>query len=153
MVRSYHITAPLLLAALPATSAWGAFGHETVAFIAQDFITNSTATFARKVLADTTANYLAKAATWADTFRSTSAGKFSAPFHFIDAEDSPPKTCGVDFARDCGAEGCVVSAIANYTGRVQDASLSASEITDALKFIVHVRVHRIGRITRKANCR
>jgi hypothetical protein len=138
MLRSFAVSAPLLLAGLPAASAWGSFGHEAVGFIAQDFVSNSTATFARKILADTTTNYLAKAATWADSFRSTSAGKFSAPFHFIDAEDSPPKSCGVDFARDCGAEGCVVSAIANYTARVQDASISAQHITDALKFIVHV---------------
>jgi hypothetical protein len=51
---------------------------------------------------------------WADSFRYTQAGKFSAPFHFIDAEDNPPSSCGVTYSRDCGEKGCVVGAISNY---------------------------------------
>lgn len=31
-----------------------------------------------------------------------------------DAEDNPPSACSVDLNRDCGAGGCIVSAIANY---------------------------------------
>ena len=53
---------------------------------------------------------------YADDYRYTTAGKFSAPYHFIDAEDNPPSACSVDLNRDCGAGGCVVSAIANYVG-------------------------------------
>ena len=56
---------------------------------------------------------------------------------FIDAEDSPPTSCSVTFSRDCGKKGCVVSAIANYTSRVQDSSLSAASQTEALKFLIH----------------
>lgn len=70
--------------------------------------------------------------------RYTTAGKYSAPYHFIDAEDNPPSSCSVDYNRDCGAAGCSVSAIANYTSRVQATSkLPKSEITNALKFLVH----------------
>ena len=38
-------------------------------------------------------------------------------FHYIDAEDDPENgVCNVDYDRDCSAEeGCIVSAIANYT--------------------------------------
>jgi hypothetical protein len=64
-------------------------------------------------------------------------GGFSAPFHYIDAEDSPPSSCNVDYQRDCGDGGCVISAIQNYTTRVQDKSLSDEERNKALKFIVH----------------
>lgn len=29
-------------------------------------------------------------ATWADTYRYTTAGAFSAPWHYVDANDNPP---------------------------------------------------------------
>lgn len=88
--------------------------HETVAYIAQNFVKPATATWAQKILADTSTSYLANSAIWADSFRYTSAGSFSKPYHFIDALDSPPQSCNVDYARDCGASGCVVRAISNY---------------------------------------
>jgi hypothetical protein len=64
-------------------------------------------------------------------------GEFSAPFHFIDAEDSPPSACNVDYDRDCAPEGCVVSALSNYTIRIMDETLSREEKDHALRFIVH----------------
>ena len=57
--------------------------------------------------------------------------------HYIDAEDSPPSSCNVDYRRDCSAEGCIVSAVANYTSRVMDSSLPDIERNYALRFIVH----------------
>ena len=47
-----------------------------------------------------------------------SPNRFSAPYHFIDANDNPPSSCGVDYERDCGASGCVVGAISNYVRHV-----------------------------------
>lgn len=145
--------AATLLSALPSAYAWGALGHETVAYVASNFVTAETVTFAQKILGDTSSAYLANVATWADTYRYTSAGKFSEPYHFIDALDDPPTSCNVDYARDCGTGGCVVRAINNYvsrpaptassppltpqTARVQDSSLPASEVFTALKFIIH----------------
>jgi hypothetical protein len=116
---------------------------------------------------------------WADSVRSTAKYKFTAPFHFIDAEgivqllqrvtmrgpdggtDDPlDGQCSVVQDRDCGSSGCIcqsltslvfwsstgenahketlVSAIANYTQRVQETSLAKAERQDALKFITHV---------------
>jgi hypothetical protein len=98
---------------------------------------------AKKVLSDTSTSYLANVASWADTYRSTTAGKFSAPYHYIDANDSPPKSCNVDYARDCTSSGCSISAISNYTQRVGDARLSTANTAEALKFLVHL----IGDIT------
>jgi hypothetical protein len=48
----------------------------------------------------------------------TTAGSFSSGYHYIDAQDNPPSSCNVNLGRDC-ADGCVVSAIANYVGRTQ----------------------------------
>jgi len=127
----------LTLGALEGVRAWGVLGHATVAYVAQNFVTVSTKTWAQGILGNTSADYLAGIASWADDYRETTAGKWSEPFHFIDAEDSPPTTCDVNYERDCGTTGCSISAIANYTQRVTSSSVSAAEKNDALMFIVH----------------
>ena len=135
--KMYSSLALLALSA-PSVHAWGTLGHETVAFIASNFVQAKTKTWAQGILDDTSNAYLANVATWADSYRYTAAGKFSAPYHFIDAEDNPPKSCSVNFDRDCGSDGCSVSAIANYTQRVQQpGSLSATEVNYALRFLIH----------------
>lgn len=127
----------LLSTALPLSHAWGTLGHDTVAYIAQARVAAHTKAWAQAILGDTTDSYLANVATWADTYRYTAAGSFSAPYHFIDAEDSPPSSCSVDYDRDCGDGGCVVSAIANYTQRVVSTSLSETQVNYALRFLIH----------------
>ncbi|KAI9704668.1 MAG: hypothetical protein M1820_005416 [Bogoriella megaspora] len=133
------VTVPLL-AGLPTALAWGELGHYTVGYIAQNFVASSTASWAKDILASGSSNtsYLASVATWADSYRYTSAGSFSAPFHYIDAEDKPPSSCSVDYDRDCGEAGCSISAIANYTTRVQDGRRSVSDRQASLKFLVHI---------------
>ena len=92
---------------------------------------------AQGILGDSSSSYLANIASWADQYRYTTAGKWSAPLHFIDAEDNPPSSCNVDYERDCGESGCSVSAIANYTQRAGDGRLSSANLAEALKFLVH----------------
>ncbi|KAL7793774.1 S1/P1 nuclease domain-containing protein [Trichoderma ceciliae] len=125
------------LTSLQGANAWGTLGHATVAYVAQHYLNADTASWAQGVLNDTSSSYLASIASWADTYRSTTAGKFSAPFHFIDAEDNPPSSCNVDYERDCGSAGCSISAVANYTQRVGDGRLSKTNVAEALKFLVH----------------
>ncbi|GME27571.1 Nuclease s1 [Neofusicoccum parvum] len=134
MARSFILTA---LPLLPAASAWGTLGHETVAFIAQNFVSADTKTWAQGILGDTSTSYLASVATWADSYRYTTEGAFSADYHYIDANDSPPDTCNVELERDCPDSGCIVSAIANYTSRVQSSSVSTTEKQKALKWVIH----------------
>lgn len=95
-------------------AAWGATGHEAVAYIAQDFVSSSTASYVKNILGDTSTSYMANAATWADSYRATSAGSWSGDLHFVDANDSPPSSCSVNFNRDCDNGFCVISAISNY---------------------------------------
>ncbi|KAJ5668893.1 hypothetical protein N7462_009963 [Penicillium macrosclerotiorum] len=124
--------------AVSGVKAWGSLGHATVAYVAQNYLSSSTASWAQGVLGDTSSSYLANIASWADTYRSTTAGKWSAPLHFIDAEDDPPTSCNVDYDRDCGSSGCSISAIANYTQRVGDGRLTSANVAEALKFLVHI---------------
>jgi S1/P1 Nuclease len=114
MKPTFPASAFLLLSSAHHAAAWGTLGHTTVAFIAQNFVAADTKVFLSTILQDTSTEYLANVATWADSFRYTKAGKFSEPFHFIDAEDNPPDSCSVTYSRDCGEKGCIVGAIHNY---------------------------------------
>lgn len=58
--------------------AWGALGHETVAYIATELVKNDTKAWAQSILGDTSPSYLANIATWADSYRKTDEGDFSA---------------------------------------------------------------------------
>ncbi|KAJ4302636.1 hypothetical protein N0V90_001525 [Kalmusia sp. IMI 367209] len=134
------VSKSVLFAVIPLISptvAWGTLGHDTVAFIAQSFVSNKTAAFAKALLNDSSDAYLANVATWADSYRYTAEGSFSAPLHYIDALDDPPASCNVDFERDCPEEGCIVSAIANYTSRVAATNVSVTERQKALKWVIH----------------
>ncbi|PBP16663.1 hypothetical protein BUE80_DR012526 [Diplocarpon rosae] len=143
----------LVASVLPFCSAWGYLGHTTIAYVATNFVTDPTKTYFQNVLNDNSENYLAGVATWADSYRYTDEGAFSEPFHYIDAIDSPPSSCGVDLVRDCNDDGCIVSAIANYvrivtyrspmyelisskTARVQDKTLSLADRTIAAKITI-----------------
>lgn len=125
------------LLSVPATWAWGSLGHKTVASIASHFVTPSTEVYFKELLRDENSTYLSHVAAWADAYRYTKAGRFSSNFHFIDAKDDPPNSCNVDYDRDCKASGCVVSAIANYTGRLLDTKLPFWERSLAAKFVIH----------------
>jgi hypothetical protein len=138
MMSSSWRTLLFTAAGLQGVHAWGSLGHETIAYIASHYVSKDTASWAQAILNDTSSSYLANVATWADTYRRTAEGEFSAPFHFIDANDNPPHSCNVDYERDCSGEGCVVSAIANYTQRVQSPqTLDALQVNYALRWIVH----------------
>ncbi|KAH7386682.1 S1/P1 nuclease-domain-containing protein [Phaeosphaeria sp. MPI-PUGE-AT-0046c] len=117
--------------------AWGSLGHTTVAYIAQNFVCEKTAKFAQSLLNDTSSAYLANVATWADSYRSQPGGEFSSVYHYIDALDNPPQSCNIDYARDCPEEGCIVSAIANYSSRAFEKDIGIVERQKALKWVIH----------------
>lgn len=134
-----HIKSTILagMAAAPLAYAWGSLGHTTVAYIAQNLVSQDTKKFAQRILNDTSASYLANVATWADSYRSLPEGRFSSPYHYIDALDSPPTSCNVNYERDCAEEGCIVSALANYSTRAVTKSVGLIEQQKALKWVIH----------------
>nr|CDP24065.1 Putative nuclease S1 precursor [Podospora anserina S mat+] len=114
------------------------FGHITVAYIASNFVSDSTTSYLQTLLRNDTGDYLAGVATWADSIRYTKWGRFTSGFHFIDAHDNPPTYCGVDYDRDCKKEaGCVVSALQNYTSQLLDTELPLWRRAQAAKFVIH----------------
>lgn len=118
-------------------NAWGTLGHETVAWIAQSYVSSTTKEAIQTILDSTATDYMANVSTWADSFRYTDGAGWSAPLHYIDANDNPPESCSVDFNRDCGDAGCSVSAIVNYTSILLDDDSKASLKLDAMRFLIH----------------
>ncbi|KAH9009011.1 nuclease Le1 [Lactarius deliciosus] len=117
-------------------AAWGSLGPQTTGYVAMQFRTPNTLSTVQSILGSTFSSSLGPASTWADTVRSQTAFKFTAPYHFIDAEDNPLSSCSVDLVRDYGASGCVVSAIQNYTNRVLTQT-DPTQVQQALLFITH----------------
>nr|BAB96801.1 nuclease Le3 [Lentinula edodes]BAB96802.1 nuclease Le3 [Lentinula edodes] len=120
------------------TYGWGMKGHEAVGFIAMKFLAPEASSFVETSLSGPQYHSsLGLAAPWADEVRRQKGYAWSAPLHFVDAEDQPPTECSVNQKRDCAGNGCILTAIANYTSRVVDTSLSDSDRQEALKFIDH----------------
>lgn len=67
-----------VLFALPCAYAWGVVGHATVATIANNYLTSTAKTYVAGILGKDVS--MASVASWADDYRYTTAGKFSAPF-------------------------------------------------------------------------
>lgn len=123
--------------AVPEALAWGGFGHITIAYIASNFVQPQTTHYFQTLLRNDTSDYLANVATWADSVRYSKWAQFTGVFHFIDAKDNPPYNCTVDLDRDCKEEGCVVTAIGNYTSQILDPSVPAWLRAQAAKFVIH----------------
>ncbi|KZO95800.1 nuclease Le1 [Calocera viscosa TUFC12733] len=129
--------------------AWGDDGHEVVGYIAQAFLTSGAASFVSEYLDSSYDGQLGPAATWADSVKYEKAYEWSQPYHFVDAMDSPLSgSCSVEETRDCDSEGCILTAIANYTTRVTDTSLSKTQRDEALKFLTHF----LGDVTQPLHC-
>jgi len=133
----FSIIAPALSLSVRSVYGWGADGHMTVGYVAMSFLSPKALSFVQSSLGATYNESLGPAATWADDVRSEAAYSWSAPFHFVDAEDNPPTSCSVSETRDCASGNCILTAIANYTTRVVKTSLSATQRQEALKFLDH----------------
>ncbi|KAK6524206.1 hypothetical protein TWF694_005863 [Orbilia ellipsospora] len=134
-MRIKHLL-PILLSATNVAS-WGFYGHKTVALLASRYLLPDTAVFVRTYLyKDQT---IMDAAVWADRYAHIPLGRYSKTWHYIDAKDDPPRVCEVNYSRDCAVHGsgCIVSALANMTDRIQDDSLPWPARAQALRFILH----------------
>ena len=82
-MRAFTSAAVALLACAPGAIAWGTSGHATVALIADNYLTPAAKTYVSQILGSGVT--MASVASEPDSYRYTSAGSFSRPFHFIDA--------------------------------------------------------------------
>ena len=72
-----------LLATLPfqQAAAWGTVGHATVAAIANNYLTTAGKAYVTARLGKGIT--MESQASWADNFRYTTAGRFSAPYQYV----------------------------------------------------------------------
>jgi len=135
-MKSYGLASVIVIFASE-VCAWGASGHQAVGYVAQEFLAPKALAFVEESLGTTYSKSLGIAATWADDIKSGTAYKWASALHYVDAEDNPPSSCSVNQVRDCPDGNCILSAIANYTTRVVDTSLSSAQRQEALKFLDH----------------
>ena len=119
----------LAVYSLPAF-AWGPEGHRLIARIAQETLTRAAADRVQATLAP--GETIAAMASWADEVRKTR--KETETWHFIDI---PIDSSGLNMQRDCPAQGCVISKIADFRARWKDDTLPLAERREALLFLVH----------------
>jgi hypothetical protein len=138
---------PFLLFIVPRfCNAWGTVGHEVIANVAWNLLTNEAQNWVEDVLnitdGNSTLSPLGAVADWADRVRHFLP--WSAPLHFIDVRDdlfgegchvAPHLNpgCRFEYDRDCVNDSCVAGAIVNYTHQLLESSLGWKQ-RHALRF-------------------
>lgn len=123
----------LFLAFLPLATCWGSLGHRTVAYLAQLHFTPEAYSWTHDLL---NGQDISEAALFPDKVVHMPQFRYTAGWHYIDAQDDPPRVCAINITRDC-LDGCVVSAIANHTDRVLNESLTHPERGQSMRFVLH----------------
>jgi S1/P1 Nuclease len=102
-----------LLLSLQAT-AWGEHGHRTVGYLARMYFTEAGENLYNELVKPNSTFDVSDGAVWPDRHSVRSKMPFSRPWHYIDAKDTPPTTCKINFEADCDShKSCIVAAIAN----------------------------------------
>ena len=125
-----HTTTTIALAAIlipSACFAWGRDGHRIIGYIAAKYLTPQAAAAVKDLLGNES---LADVSTWADQIRRKR--KHTAPWHYV---NPVPGSDGLNL--DCPEQGCVVSAIIEYSHVLRDKNASRQQRIEALKFVVH----------------
>src|SRR5580704_662381 len=122
----------LLLVAILLVS-WGYEGHQTIARIAENYLTPQARSAVKQLLAD---QALTDIASWADEVRSQPEWKYTAPWHFVNV---PPNLDKAQFKQAVmhDANPNLYSALEKCASEIRDPEVSAAEKTIDLKFIVH----------------
>ncbi|HKV26073.1 MAG TPA: S1/P1 nuclease [Candidatus Acidoferrum sp.] len=141
---------PIALAVLlgfgwaPVGRAWGCKGHQTIALVAEKYLTPEARQFVSKLLSDNPVDpklrrycgeashdAMVDASTWADDVRSE---RKNGPWHYIDiprgAKHGPLEPY-------CGNEGCLTSAITEQLAILKDKNADPPKRAEALRYIIH----------------
>jgi hypothetical protein len=112
--------------------AWGAVGHKTVGYIAQDHLSPAARDYVRDLLGPE--GDLASVSTWADsiiTFRPE-----TAPWHYFNLNVRQPQG-EFDIQDVCRGHNCVVDQIQKDLWILREPFAPRREKREALKFLVH----------------
>jgi hypothetical protein len=132
----------LILLIAPRCLAWGGMGHQIVALIAEDRLSDQAVAGVRDLLGDDQISD-AVIASWADEIRRER--RDTAPWHYVNI---PFEAEQFDQKRDGNDGRNVIDAITGAELSLTDASASRSQKIEALKFIVHL----VGDIHQPLHC-
>lgn len=132
------------LACAPRMQAWGCKGHQTVALIAEKYLTADAKQFVLKLLSENPIDSklsrycgsairdaMADASTWADDVRNE---KKNGPWHYIDIPRGAKRGPLEPY---CGEDGCVTKAIAEQLAILKDKNADGAKRAEALRYIIH----------------
>ena len=127
-----------------ATWAWGCKGHQTVALIAEKYLTSEAAKMAERLLSESPVDpqlsrycgsavrdAMAEASTWADDVRRE---RKNGPWHYIDIPRGAKRGPLEPY---CGEQGCVTKAIAEQLVILKDKGAGGTKRAEALRYIIH----------------
>jgi len=121
----------------PNPLTWGADGHYIVGAVAMSLLSKNATALAQTLLPEVQGD-ISSIASWADQARFQANYLWSEHLHFI---NTPDWQCNYFFARDChspfGQGMCADGAIQNYTQRLANPQLPATQRAEALKFLTH----------------
>jgi S1/P1 Nuclease len=145
-----RVSAVLLAAAfavsltVPAAEAWGCKGHQTVALIAEKYLTPEAREMVMTLLSGNpvdpqlkrycgtaVSDPMGDASTWADDVRSV---RKNGPWHYIDIPRGAKRE---PLERFCGNEGCVTKVIAAQIAILRDKNASGISRAEALRYVLH----------------
>jgi len=140
---AFLVLVNLIAGARPAR-AWGCKGHQTVALIAEKYLTPEAQQLVAKLLTENPVDpelkrycgfafrdLMADASTWADDVRGE---RKNGPWHYIDIPRGAPRHPLEEY---CAAEGCVTKAIAEQLAILKDAQAEPRKRAEALRYVIH----------------
>lgn len=114
--------------------AWDDTGHAAVGVLAVEQTAPATQLTLEDLLGSHRPDDIAEACNWADGYRGTPEGEWSAPLHYVNID---PASNHYRRRRDCPDGACVVEAVARYAERLGDAGLAAEDRREAFRFLCH----------------
>ena len=143
-IALFAASCALAAMSVPEANAWGCKGHQTVALIAEKYLTPEAKQLVQKLLSenpidpkvkrycgDSVRDAMADSATWADDVRNE---KKNGPWHYIDIPRGAKRGPLEPF---CGQEGCVTKAIAEQVAILREQNAEAAKRADALRYVIH----------------
>ncbi|HKW57645.1 MAG TPA: S1/P1 nuclease [Candidatus Acidoferrum sp.] len=131
-------------AVAPSAQAWGCKGHQTVALIAEKYLTPEARQFAQKLLMENPVDpklsrycgsashdAMADASTWADDVRNE---RRNGPWHYIDVPRGAQRG---PLEAYCGTEGCVTRAMSEQLAILKDKNAQGVKRAEALRYVIH----------------
>src|SRR5215471_4228824 len=137
--RIYTVALAAVLIIPSSAYAWGAKGHQIVAYIAEAHLTDTDREKIKEILPKN--GTLAKASIWPDEVRK--ALPQMNPLHYVDV---PRGAAQYDRERDCPQRNCIVEAVTWYWNVLKSTDSPLAEKHIALDYLVHL-VHLTHRAT------